>query len=102
MLAVIRQAMDNFMVDQTSAEILTCLGGFTEQWTKLSEAIERVGRGLETTQRAYDDLSGTRRRAVERTFAEIEELRTRQRGSAAHEHMVEAAPVTELTGRRAG
>ncbi len=29
-LAVIRQAMDNFMVERTSAEILDCLGGFTD------------------------------------------------------------------------
>jgi DNA recombination protein RmuC len=94
-LAVIRQAMDNFMVDQTSAEILDCLAGFTEQWTKLSEAIDKVGRGLETTQRAYDDLSGTRRRAVERTFAEIDELRRSQ-------ELPEGASVAELTGRRAG
>ena len=44
-LAVIRQAMDNFMVDQTSAEILRCLGAFTDQWEKLAEAIDKVGSG---------------------------------------------------------
>src|SRR5262245_43379506 len=55
LLAVIRQAMDNFLVEQTSTEILGCLGGFTDQWSRLSCAIEKVGRGIETTQRAFDE-----------------------------------------------
>jgi len=77
-LAVIRQAMDNFMVERTSAEILDCLGGFEEQWAKLSDVVDRVGRGLETTQRAYDELAGTRRRAVQKKLDEIGDLRTRE------------------------
>ena len=75
-LAVIRQAMDNFMVDQTSEQILRCLGAFTDQWTNLAEAIEKVGRQLERTQAAWEELNGPRRRAVDRTFAEVDELRT--------------------------
>ncbi len=37
-----------------------------------------MGRGLESTQRAYEDLSGTRRRAFERKLAEVDDLRTRR------------------------
>ncbi len=76
MLAVIRQAMDNFMVDQTSEQILRCLGAFTDQWEKLAEAIDKVGRQIESTQKAFGELNGPRRRAVERTFAQVDELRT--------------------------
>jgi DNA recombination protein RmuC len=94
-LAVIRQAMDNFMVEKTSAEILDCLGGFAEQWGKLADGLDKVGKHLDTTQRALDDVCGTRRRALERKLAEIDELRTR-RG------LSDAPEVTDLTRLRTG
>ena len=106
-LAVIRQAMDNFMVDQTSEQILRRLGAFTDQWSNLTEAIEKVGRQLERTQAAWEELNGPRRRAVDRTFAEVDELRT---GSPQPLAAVEAPPLPsleevglgDLHGRRAG
>ena len=39
----------------------------------------RSGKRLESAQRAFDDLSGPRRRQLERPIAKLEELRT-QRG----------------------
>jgi DNA recombination protein RmuC len=78
LLAVIRRAMDNFLVEQTSTEILRCLGGFREQWDKVTDAMEKVGRGIDTTQRAFDDLNGTRRRAFEKKLGEIEDLQQRR------------------------
>ncbi len=99
-LAVIRHAMDNFMVDQTSEQILRCLGAFTDQWAKLTEAIEKVGRQLASTQNAYEELNGPRRRAVDRTFTEVEELRT---GAPQQLAAVELPAVEDLLGdRRAG
>ena len=35
-------------------------------------------RRLESTQRAYDDLAGTRRKALQRTIDQVDELRTRR------------------------
>jgi DNA recombination protein RmuC len=108
MLAIIRKAMDNFLVEETSAEIIKCLGGLDDQWSRLSEAIEKVGRGLKTTQGAYDDLEGTRRRAFEKKLTEIQELRTERPLPAAVGHPDEVGPVvdlpgiTDLSGRRAG
>jgi DNA recombination protein RmuC len=104
-LAVIRQAMDNFMVDQTSEQILRCLGAFTDQWEKLSQAIEKVGRQLASTQNAFDELNGPRRRAVDRTFAEVDELRTHSQLPLAAVDGGDLPPVDgfdDLSGRRAG
>ena len=106
-LAVIRQAMDNFMVDQTSEQILRRLGAFTDQWANLTESIDKVGRQLERTQAAWEELNGPRRRAVDRTFAEVDELRTATPLPLA---AVEAPPLPSLEevglgdvhGRRAG
>jgi DNA recombination protein RmuC len=98
-LAVIRQAMDNFMVDQTSEQILRCLGAFTDQWEKLAEAIDKVGKQIETTQKAFGELNGPRRRAVERTFAQVDELRTNNQLPLA---AVDVGEVPGLSDRRAG
>lgn len=77
-LGVIRQAFDNFMIEQTSNEILGLLGRFTQQWGKYSETVDKVQRQLDTVTRSFDELSGTRRRALERPIADITALRTRQ------------------------
>jgi len=77
-LAVIRQAMDSFRIEQVGDEILQCLGGFGLQWQKFSEQVDVVARRLESTQRAYEDLAGTRRKALQRTIDQVDELRTRR------------------------
>ena len=81
MLGVIRQAHDNFMIEQTSDEILRVLGGFEQQWDRFSGAIDTVGKRLESAQRAFEELNGPRRRQLERPLAELEHLRA-QRGIA--------------------
>jgi DNA recombination protein RmuC len=79
LLGVIRQAHENFMIEQTSDEILKVLGGFDQQWGKFTTALETVGKRLESTQRAFDDLNGPRRRQLERPLGQLDELRS-QRG----------------------
>ena len=74
-LGVIRQAYDNFVVEQTSREILALLGTFSQQWVKYSDQIDKVRRGLDSVGKAFDELAGTRRRALERPLAQIEQLR---------------------------
>ena len=77
-LAVIRQSMDAYRLERTSDEILTCLGGFTKEWEKFSDQVDKLGRSFDSTQRAYDDLAGTRRRALQRKLDQVEDLRNRR------------------------
>jgi DNA recombination protein RmuC len=100
-LGVIRQAFDNFMVEQTSEEILGVLGGFEQQWQKFAGALDAVGKRLESTQKAYDDLAGTRRRALERPLARLSSLRT-DRGIAADPAYAPDADVVPLESGRDG
>ncbi len=100
-LGVIRQAFDNFMVEQTSEEILGVLGGFEQQWQKFAVALDAVGKRLESTQKAYDDLAGTRRRALERPLARLSSLRT-DRGIAADPAYAPDADVVPLEPGRDG
>ena len=81
-LAVIRQAVDNFSLSQTSNEILSLLGTFKKQWDMFLKKLELFGKRIGDTQKEYDDLMSTRRRQLEKPLNKIEDLRT-QRGLAA-------------------
>jgi len=74
-LGVIRQAFDNFMIERTSDEILQLIGKFGQQWQKYTESLERVKSRLDSVQREFDLLTGTRRRALERPLQQLESLR---------------------------
>ena len=43
-LAVIRQAVDNFQLSRTSHEILELLQGFEKQWDRFVDQMDKVGR----------------------------------------------------------
>lgn len=77
-LGVIRQAFDNFMIEQTSQEILGLLGKFSQQWEKYTDSVDKVKRQFDGVARAFDELTTTRRWALERPLTAIEDLRRRQ------------------------
>ena len=78
-LGVIRQAFDNFAIEQTSDEIMQLLGTFGKQWDKYTSQVDKVKRQLDTVTKSFDDLAGTRRRQLERPLRQIDDLR-RERG----------------------
>ena len=78
-LGVIRQAFDNYMIEQTSDEILKLLGTFGSQWRKYVDQVEVVKRRFDGVDKALDQLVGTRRRQLERPLLQLEALRL-QRG----------------------
>jgi DNA recombination protein RmuC len=80
-LGVIRQAFDNFMIEQTSDEILTLLGTFSAQWRKYADQVESVKRRFDSVDKAFEQLVGTRRRQLERPLLQLDALRV-QRGLA--------------------
>src|SRR5262249_18131092 len=82
-LAVIRQAVDNFRLSQTSNEILDLLGGFQKQWEKFVDQMDKVGRALKSADNAFDELQGTRSRQLDRQLDKIDALRDRQALEAA-------------------
>jgi len=96
-LAVIRQAVDSLHLARASDEVLQCLAAFGEQWERFTEALELVGRRLETAQRGFEDLAGPRRRQLDRQLDRLEDLRTR-RGL----DLPEEEPGIHLSEARAG
>ena len=78
-LAVIRKAVDNFSLEQTSNEILSLLGEFKKQWGEFLGKLELVGKRIGDAQKEYEALTTTRRRQLEKPLNRIEDLRM-QRG----------------------
>lgn len=74
-LAVIRHAVDNFMVERRSHDILGALGELRAQWERWEEPMDKMKRGLDSAQRAYDDLTGARKRGFERQLEKLEAFR---------------------------
>ena len=78
-LAVVRQAMDNFMVEKRGEEIMEVLSDFTVEWGKFSDHVDKLGRNLTTVQNTFDQLSTTRTNQMDRKLRRIEAI---QSGSA--------------------
>jgi DNA recombination protein RmuC len=78
-LAVIRQAVEQTRLARTSDEILQCLSGFHQQWSKYADAVELVEKRFTSAQRSLEELTGPRRRQLERQLDRVDDLRN-QRG----------------------
>jgi DNA recombination protein RmuC len=94
-LAVIRQAVDNFALEQTSTEILSLLGAFKKQWGEFLKKLELLGKRIGEAQKEYETLATTRRRQLERPLNRIESLRTERGISVAADDGERALPPVE-------
>jgi 5-(carboxyamino)imidazole ribonucleotide synthase len=61
-LAVIRQAVDNFRLSRTSNEILSLLGEFSRQWEKYATQLDRVQQRFDGVAKEFAALMTTRHR----------------------------------------
>jgi DNA recombination protein RmuC len=74
-LAVVRQAVDNFRLEKTSNEILALLGEFSCQWEKYVVSLDQVQKRFDGVAKEYSLLMSTRHRALQRPLDKIESLR---------------------------
>jgi DNA recombination protein RmuC len=74
-LGVIRQAYDNFVIEQTSDQILALIGKFSQQWGKYSSQLDKVKASFERVDRQFDELVGTRRRQLEKPLRQLDDVR---------------------------
>ena len=78
-LAVVRQSVEQFRLERAGDEILRCLGGVTEEWSKFTDSLDKVARQMETVSKSFcDEVNGTRRRVFEKTLGEVDRLRDAQ------------------------
>ena len=74
-LLVIRQAVDNFTLEQSSNQIIEHMGAFNKQWGMFIKQLDQVGQRLDSAQDAFRLLTDRRRRALERPLKRIEAIR---------------------------
>ena len=77
-LAVIRQGIENFNLDQTASEILKLLGEFLKQWNIYKEKFKIMGDRLDSAKKEYIALDSTRTNMLEKPLHKIEELRKQE------------------------
>ena len=99
-LAVIRQAVEAFQLEQTSSEILEGLSRFSAEWERFTEQLLKVEKHMTTTQNSFEALTGPRRRQLERELARMRELRSRTDGPAGDEEASIDEPLDFESARR--
>ncbi len=77
-LAVIRQASDSFAFEQASEQILRAIASFDKQWKMFVDKMDTLGKKIDESQKAFLDLTTTRRRQLDRTIDKIQDLRTQK------------------------
>ncbi len=75
-LAVIRQASENFAIEQRSQEVLEILKGIEKQWSEYTKLMDSMGKNFRTLQGKFEDLTGTRTRQLDRQFAKIDGIKS--------------------------
>jgi DNA recombination protein RmuC len=81
-LAVMRQAIDNFHFESTAAEILRQLGSFNKQWGLFKSGFDKMGQRIDDAKKEFDKLMTARSNQMENILLKIENLRS-QRGIVA-------------------
>ena len=79
MLALVDQAGRTLGIRKATEEIVALMGRFNAEWRRFGDSLETMGKRLASSQRAYDELVGPRKRQLERSLDPIEALR-KQRG----------------------
>jgi DNA recombination protein RmuC len=74
-LAVIRQAIENFNLERTASEILQLLSEFSKQWNAYKDKFRIMGERLDAAKKEYDLLITTRSNMLERPLKKIDEIR---------------------------
>ncbi|KPK44326.1 MAG: hypothetical protein AMK74_05370 [Nitrospira bacterium SM23_35] len=92
-LAVIRQAVENFNLERTASEILELLGEFSKQWNSYKERFRLMGERLDAAKKEYDILITTRTNMLEKPLKKIEDLRGQKAIDMEEQLKLDEAPL---------
>lgn len=70
-LRLVLQAHKNFHHEKSLVQILGLISKFQEEYQKFGESMERLGKQLETTQKTFTEVEGTRNRQLTRVVEQI-------------------------------
>lgn len=93
-LAVIRQAAENFNLERTASEILRLLSEFSKQWQSYKDKFRIMGERLDAAKKEYDMLITTRSNMLERPLKKIDEIR-KQKTAEYDERIIDETALLE-------
>lgn len=70
-LRLVLQAYKNFKYEKGLQQIFGLIGKFQNEYEKFTDSIERLGRQLDTVQKTYLEVEGTRNRALTKVVDQI-------------------------------
>jgi DNA recombination protein RmuC len=73
-LAVVRQAVDNFHMAQSARNILDVLKDFRDEWGKYVEKTTKLGDAIENVRKHFDELITTRQKALDKRISKVDRL----------------------------
>ncbi len=79
MLAVIRQSVDHFAVENKAKEMMTILTNFQDQWEKYKISMDKIGKRLDDAQKEYEHLISTRTNQLDRPLNKINDIKNESR-----------------------
>jgi DNA recombination protein RmuC len=94
-LAVIRQAAENFNLERTASGMLNLLGEFSKQWNAYKDKFRGMGEKLNAARKEYDLLVTTRSNMLERPLKKIDELRKQKNGALDTQIRIDHSVVNE-------
>lgn len=74
-LAIIRQAMENFNLQNTAGQIMKLLESFYKQWQMFVKSLEKMGKKIYEAQQEYESLNSVRKNQLEKPLRQIENLK---------------------------
>lgn len=77
-LRLVLQAHKNFRYEKGLQQILGLIAKFQDEYGKFGDSMERLGRQLETTQKTYLEVEGTRSRKLSKVVDQIGEHSQRE------------------------
>jgi DNA recombination protein RmuC len=74
-LSTIKNAVDTFNLQDKAKNLIDVHKKFIGEWTKFNISIGQVGMSIETLQKKYNDVIGTRANALNRVVEEMDKLK---------------------------
>ncbi len=74
-LAVIRQAAENFAVEKRAKDLMQAMGSFRKEWIKYSDGFTKLGDLIGKVSSEYDSLRTTRNNKLESSMNKLEALK---------------------------
>lgn len=75
-LAVIRQAAENFAVEKRAKELMQAISAFRKEWVKYSDGFIKLGDLIGKVSSEYDSLRTTRNNKLESSMNKLEALKS--------------------------